>query len=155
MLCSRAHRRRNTSMPKPTPPKALTSDRSRTTIWASACEVTTSRNLCADSLCTSLPSHSTTAISPMFSTATFNINSFLAWFRTSIIPPTLEHGQYHSFALYTLGHGFRVRAGIPRRNEHIWPMEKEKSPLHRYTGDPIFQGTLASAPVCATDLIKA
>jgi hypothetical protein len=38
-LCSRAHRCRNTSMPKPPPPMARTSESSRTTIRASVCEV--------------------------------------------------------------------------------------------------------------------
>lgn len=40
MLWSRAHRCRNTSMPKPPPPMACTFESSSTTIRASVCEVT-------------------------------------------------------------------------------------------------------------------
>src|ERR1022692_2686903 len=63
----------------------------------------------------------------MFSTATFSMTSFPAWSRLRVVPSTLVHGQYHSFALCMLGHGFRIGGGIPRRNEHIWPTEKAKT----------------------------
>src|SRR6202158_1377942 len=115
MLFSRAHRCRNTSIPRPPPPMALTSESSRTTIWASVSEVTTLRNSYAESLCTILPSHSTTVSSPILSTVTFSMAK-------------LEHGQYRSFILCMLDHCFRVGAGISRRNEHIWPTATAKSP---------------------------
>src|SRR5260370_28692244 len=118
MLFSRAHRCRNTSIPRPPPPMALTSESSRTTIWASVSEVTTLRNLYAESLCIILPSHSTTVSSPILSTVTFSMAK-------------LEHGQYRSFILCMLDHCFRVGAGISRRNEHIWPTRKAKSPRHQ------------------------
>src|SRR6266496_5173264 len=60
-------------MPRPPPSMAETSERSSTMIRAPLCEVTASRNLKAASLLTILPSHSMTAMSPIFSLRTLSI----------------------------------------------------------------------------------
>src|ERR1700675_598234 len=60
-------------MPRPPPSMAGTSERSSTMVRASPCEVTAARNWKAASLRTILPSHSMTAISPIFSTCTVSI----------------------------------------------------------------------------------
>jgi hypothetical protein len=73
MSWSLAHRCRNTSMPRPPPSMALTSERSRTMIRASLCKLTALRNSKAASLRTIRPSHSRTAISPMLSIWIFSI----------------------------------------------------------------------------------
>jgi hypothetical protein len=77
---SRAHRRRNTSMPSPPPSMARTSERSSTMTRASCCERTASHNVNAASLCTTMPSHSMSASSPIFSRCT-----------SSRLPPSSAH----------------------------------------------------------------
>src|SRR5437762_268038 len=92
MPWSRVHCCKYTSMPRPPPPKAYTSERSSTTIRASVCEVTASRNLKA-SLPTILPSHSTTAKSLlMLSICMLSITSSQ---RCSV---ALKHERCHRFA---------------------------------------------------------
>src|SRR5437667_7522168 len=92
MPWSRVHCCKYTSMPRPPPPKAYTSERSSTTIRASVCEVTASRNLKA-SLPTILPLHSTTAKSLlMLSICMLSITSSQ---RCSV---ALKHERCHRFA---------------------------------------------------------
>ena len=55
-----------------------TSERSSTMIRAFPCEVTASRNLSAASLRTTLSSHSTTAMSPIFSICTLSMTSSMS-----------------------------------------------------------------------------
>src|SRR5438309_6416251 len=92
MPWSRVHCCKYTSMPRPPPPMAYTSERSSTTIRASVCEVTASRNLKAASL-PSLPSHSTTARSLMLSMCT--LISMTSSQRCSV---SLKHEPCHRFA---------------------------------------------------------
>src|SRR5205809_1481672 len=77
-----AHRCRNTSIPRPPPSTARTSERSSTMMRAFRCEVTASHNVNAASFCTTLPSHSTTTSSPIFSICTSSMTpSHLRSFR--------------------------------------------------------------------------
>src|SRR5437016_1797798 len=92
MPWSRVHCCKYTSMPRPPPPKTYTSERSSTTIRASPCEVTASRNLKAASLPTILPSHSTTAKSLMLSICALSMTSSQ---RCSV---ALKHEPCHRFA---------------------------------------------------------
>src|SRR5437899_12749327 len=68
-----AHLCRSTSMPRPPPPNACISVRSKITTWASVWDVTASRNLRAASVRTNLPAHSMIAISPTLSICTVGI----------------------------------------------------------------------------------
>src|SRR5208282_489475 len=65
---SRAQRSRNASIPKPPPPMASTSDRSKAMMRAAFCACTTLRSWKTESLRMILPLHSTTARSLRFST---------------------------------------------------------------------------------------
>ncbi len=68
-----AHLCKNTSVPRPPPPIACMSVRSKTTTRAFVWDVTASRSLKAASLRTNRPAHSTIAVSPRLSMRTLGI----------------------------------------------------------------------------------